>query len=106
MARGIPLGLVVEMRRWERAAFATGGNRLRVHAVAELDDGDEAVPARAVPLLGIRIRTGAERGERAPTARRERHRDARAGVVEVRRDVVVDPLEAIDVAPRRLPRAE
>src|SRR5690349_4770859 len=106
MTRRITLGFIVEVRRGERAALAAGGDRLRAYAVAELDHGDEAVTARAVPLLGVGIGAGSERGERAPRAGRERHRNAGAGVVEMGRDVVVDALKAIDVAPRRPPAAE
>src|SRR2546425_308518 len=83
-----------------------GGDGSRARPGAELDDGHEAVAARAVPLLGVGVGFGTEGRERAPDTRRERHRDAWAGVVEMRRDVVVDPLEAIDLSPRRFPRSK
>src|ERR1041385_3720199 len=87
------------------AALATGGHRDRAHGVAEIDRGDEAVAGVSVPALRARPRVGAERGERSPDAARERHREARLRVVEARLDAFVDPLEAVDLAPRRLPRA-
>src|SRR5258706_9614229 len=98
--------LVVEVRGGGVAAFATGGHGAGVYAGSEFDDGDEAVAARAVPLPGARIGLGTEGGERSPSRGREADRDARFGVVEVRVDVVVDPLESVDVAPGRLPAPE
>src|SRR5262249_16921805 len=59
-----------------------------------------------VPLLGAAISARAERGERAPARRRERDGDAWTRIVEGVRNVVGEPLEAIDLAPRRLPAAE
>src|SRR5881396_2813196 len=103
-AGSVALRLVVEMRRTRITALAARGDGLRPHAVAELHDGHEAVAARAVPFLGVGIGAGAERRQRAPHTRGERHRDAWASVVEMRRDVVVDTLEAIDLSPRRYPR--
>src|SRR2546423_344840 len=98
VARGVALRLVVEMLRRRITAFAAGGHRAGVDAVlAELDDGDEAVAARAVHPLGPRIRPRAERGERTPSSRREHHRNARLAVVELLHDAAVVALEAIDL---------
>src|SRR5205823_2357554 len=76
IARGIAFRLVVEMRALRVATFAAGCDRSRADAVTELNDGDEAVAARAVPLLRVGILTGRERRERSPLRRREHHRDA------------------------------
>jgi hypothetical protein len=48
------------------AAFAAGGDGAGADFVAELDDGDEAVAAGAVPLLRSGIGLRAEGGERSP----------------------------------------
>ena len=106
VAGGIPLGLVAEVLRAGHAVQATGGDRLGLHLVAELDDGDEAVAAGAVPLLGAGIGAGAERRQRTPARRTKHHRRARLGIVELLDDGAVVALEAIDVAPGRLPLAE
>ena len=106
IAGAVALGLIVEMRRRRIAALAAGGDRLRPHPVAELDDRDEAVAAGAVHLLRARVGARAERGERAPARRGEADRDARRRVVERLDDVAGEALEAVDVAPRRLPGAE
>src|SRR6185503_20950632 len=76
IAGRIALRLIVEVLRPGHAVQAAGGHRLRLHLIAELDDGDEAVAARAIPLLGVGIRARAERGQRAPPRRREHHRRA------------------------------
>src|ERR1051326_1418623 len=83
---------------------AGGGEGAGVDARAEVDDGYEAVAARAVPLLRSGIRARRERGERAPARVGEADRDARLRVVELRLDLVGDPLEAVDLAPLRFPR--
>ena len=88
------------------AALAAGGDRLGPHLIAELDDRDEAVAARAVHLLRAWIGARAERRQRAPARRGEADRNARRRVVEWLHDVAGEALKAIDVAPRRLPRAE
>src|SRR5690349_15128029 len=107
VARRIPLGLIVEVLRARYAVEATRGDRLRTHAVfSKLDDRDEAVTARAVPLLRAGVRLCAERRERAPARRRESDRNARTVVVERLHDVAGETLIAIDVAPWRFPRAE
>src|SRR6187549_1739106 len=98
--------LVVEMWRRGVAALAARGYGLGADAVAELDDGDEAVPARSIDLLRSPVRPRAERRERAPSRRRERDGDAGPRVREGVLDVVGEALEAIDVPPRRLPGAE
>src|SRR2546423_12715728 len=54
--RRVALRLVVEMWRLRMPTLATGGHGNSAHAVPELDDGDEAVAARAVPLLRVGIR--------------------------------------------------
>ena len=55
-------------------------------------------------VFGIGVR--AERGERAPLRRGEGDRQAGLRVVEMRGDTVVEPLEAVDLAPRHPPAAE
>jgi len=63
IARAVALGLIVEVgRRWV-AAFAACGYCFCVYLFAELDDCDEAVAARAVPLIRSKVRTCAEGGE-------------------------------------------
>src|SRR5690349_25176225 len=64
--RRVPLRLILEVRRVGIAALATRRHRARPHAVAELDDRNEAVPTRPVPLLRVGIRPSTERGERTP----------------------------------------
>ena len=106
VAGGVALGLVVEVRRRRIAALAAGAHRPRPHAVAELHHRHEAVAARAVHLLRARVGARAERRQRSPARRREADRDARPGVVERLDDVAGETLVAVDLAPRRLPRAE
>jgi hypothetical protein len=65
VAAGVARGLFVEVRRVEMAALAAGGDGHRSHALAELDDSDEAVAVRAVHPLRPRVGPRAERGERA-----------------------------------------
>ena len=60
VAGGVTLGLIVEVLRLDVAAFAAGGDRAGVDLVAELDAGDEAVAARAVPFLGVLVGACAE----------------------------------------------
>src|SRR5665647_3587973 len=103
LARGVPHRLVVEVRRLRIATFTAGGNRLRAHAVAELDDGDEAVATGTIHLLRTLVGARAERRERSPSRGREPDRDARPRVAEGLDDVAGEPLESIDVAPWRLP---
>src|SRR5262245_40958911 len=98
--------LIVEMRRPRIAALSARGDGLRAHAIAELDDGDEAVAGGPVDLFGSPVAAGAERRERSPARRSEADRNARPRIAERMHDVVGDPLEPVDVAPRRLPRTE
>src|SRR5205823_6438130 len=88
------------------AALAAGRDRDRTDAVAEFHDGDEAVAAGAVDLLGALVRTRAEGRQRSPPRRREADRNARTRVVEGLHDVTGETLEAIDLAPRRFPAAK
>src|SRR4051812_13484462 len=104
--RAVPLRLVVEMARRRVSALAARGDCPRTHAVSELDRRDEAVAARAVPLLRPRILARRKRRERPPPRRREWNWNAWARVVELWKDFVGDALEAIDLSPRRLPLAE
>src|SRR5262245_7344381 len=107
VARRVAFGLIVEMLRRRIAALPACGHRAGAHAVgAELDDGNEAVAARAVHPLRARIGARAERRQRTPRRRRKSHRNARLTVVELLDDAAVVALEAVDLAPRRLPRAE
>src|SRR5581483_843823 len=77
------------------------------HAIdSKLHDRDEAVPAGAVPMLGVRVGARAEGRERTPFCGRESDCGAWRRVIEVRLDLVVQPLETVDFAPRDLPGAE
>src|SRR5215831_8688676 len=87
-------------------AFAAGGHGLGANFVPELNNRDEAVATRAVPLLRSGIGPRAERGQRAPHGRSESDRNAGCGVAERLDHIAVDALEAIDVAPRRFPRTK
>src|SRR5215469_13725693 len=78
----VPLGFVVEVRRLRVAALAARRHRERAHLVGEFDDGDKAVAAGAIPLLGAWIRARAKGGERTPHGGGECHRNARAYIVE------------------------
>src|SRR5690349_1787312 len=71
VAGGVALRLIVEVLRSRNAVEAAGRHRLGLDAIAEFNGGDEAVAARAVPLLGARIRAGAERRQRTVGRRRE-----------------------------------
>src|SRR4051812_35339790 len=56
VAGRIPFSLIVEVLRLRVAAFTAGRDRASANAVlAELDDRNEAVPARAVHLLRARV---------------------------------------------------
>src|SRR5262245_13194288 len=103
VAARVALRLVAEVLRLRIAALASGSHCPGAHAIAELDHRHEAVAGGAVHLLRAAVGTRAERGQRAPAGRRERNRDARLAVVERLDDGAVDPLVAIDLAPRRLP---
>src|SRR5689334_18583072 len=74
---GITLGLIVEVRRGWIAAFTAGRDRLGPHVIAKLDDGQEAVAARPVLLLGAVERPRSKRRQRSPARRGEPDRDAR-----------------------------
>src|SRR5947208_9252614 len=103
---GVALRLVTEVRRAGIPTLASGGDRLRPHAVGELDHGEEAVAARAVPFPGVGGGLPRERCQRAPDARGEGDRDAGLRIVEAGRDIVVEPLEPVDLTPGDLPGPE
>src|SRR5436190_10893533 len=81
VARGVPLRLIVEVRRPRMPALPARGDRPRPHRGTEFHDGDEAVSAGSIPLLRARIRSRPERRQRTPRCRREADRNARRGVV-------------------------
>ncbi len=60
VARAVPFRLVVEVGRLRISAFAARGYGHGAHAVAELDYGDKAVAAGAVPFSCPRIDAGLE----------------------------------------------
>jgi len=62
VAFGVAQRLVGEMGGLGIAAFASGGDGFGADVVGEFDDGEEAVAAGAVHLLGAGIRAGAEGG--------------------------------------------
>src|SRR3989442_15448238 len=103
---GVPPRLVVEVWVAGMAALAAGGDRPGAHAVPELDHGHEAVAAGPVPALRPRVGAGAEGRQRSPPRRGEGHGDARSRVAERLDDVAGQTLEAVDVAPGRLPAPE
>src|SRR5690348_18035316 len=94
------------MRRRRITALAAAGHRARANRFAKIDHCDEAVAARAVPFFRVRIRPRRKRSERTPQRRSEFHGNAGLGVVEMRFDIVIESLKAVDLAPRRFPRAE
>src|SRR3954469_13956718 len=100
---GIALGFVVEVAIAWMAAFASCGDCPCSHTIAELDYGNETVSARAVPLLCIRVGARAEGSEGTPDGRGEAYGDTRFCVIEMRRDVIIQALKAIDVAPGSFP---
>src|SRR5688572_28369994 len=103
----VPDGLIIEMLRRRMPAFSARRHGDRPHTIAsEFDDRDETVSTRAVHSLRAGIPSRAIRGERTPAGRRERYRNARCCVVECLHDVGGETLEAVDLAPWRLPRAE
>src|SRR5205814_10177178 len=106
IAGAVALRLIAEVRRRRIAALAAGRDRLRAHAIAELDRRDEAVAGGAVHLLRAVVGPRPERGERTPPRRGEAHGDARLAVVERLHEGAVDPLVAVDRTPWRLPAAE
>src|SRR5947209_20625696 len=87
IARAVSRGLIVEVRRRRIAALAAGRDRPGPHAIAEFDDGDEAVPAGAVHLLRAFVRARAERRERTPPRGGETDGNTRSGVAERLDDV-------------------
>src|SRR5450759_1806987 len=105
-ARAVPLGLIVEVRGCRMAALSACRHGPGPHAVAELDHGDEAVAAGAIPLLRARVGACRERGQRSPLRGREADGDAGSRVVERLDDIAGEALESIDVAPWRLPAPE
>src|SRR5579863_16752 len=105
-AGAVALRFIVEVRGFRVSTFAAGGHCFRANAISELDHGDKAVSAGAIPLLRSRIRTGSERSERSPGRGSEFDRDAGTGVVKGLYDVPGEPLEPVDIAPGRLPGSE
>src|SRR6266446_5893601 len=99
VARAVAFRLVIEMRRRRIAAFSAGGHGSGAYGCAKLDDGDEAVAARAVNLFRALVRTRGERRQRAPDRRSEADGNTWSSVVEWMDDVVGEALEAIDVSP-------
>src|SRR5206468_1410070 len=63
IAGTVPFGLIVEVRRRRIAALATGGDSLCAYFFSELDHGDEAVAAGAVPFLCPWVGARSERGK-------------------------------------------
>ena len=106
ISRGVAYGFVIEVRRGPMAALAAGGHGPRAHFVAKFDHCDEAVTVCAIPLLRSGILVRAKRRERAPKRRRESDGNAGRGIAEGLDEVARQSLEAVDVAPGRLPRAE
>src|ERR1035437_5709201 len=86
-AGAVTFGLIVEVRGSRMAALAAGRHGPGAHAFAELDHGDEAVAAGAIPLFGARVGARRERGERSPLRGGEAHRNAGSRVVERLDDV-------------------
>ncbi len=106
VADAIPLCFVIEVGRSRTTAFASGGYGSGSDSVAKFDHGDEAVPAVPVPLFGSGVGSCGEGGERSPLRGSEADRNAGGRIAEAWGDVVVQALEAVDVAPRCLPRAK
>src|ERR1035437_8404739 len=102
-SRAVPLGLIVEVRGRRIAALSACRHGPGPHAVAELDHGAEAFAAGAIPLLRAPVRARRERSQRSPLRGGEANGNARSRIVERLDDVAGEALEAIDVAPRRLP---
>src|SRR5205814_10369035 len=69
--RTVPFRLIVEVRRRGVAALAACGDGLRAHFFSKLDHGNEAVPARPVPLLCAGVGARSERRKRSPDGRGE-----------------------------------
>src|SRR5690606_32663475 len=82
VAGRVAFGLVVEVRRAGHVVQPAGGDGEGPDAFAELDDGDETVPARAVPPFCPVPRGGAEGGEGAPAGGGEADGDRGRVVVE------------------------
>src|SRR5277367_1710821 len=87
IAGAVAFCLIVKVWRSGVAALATGSDGLCMDLVAELDYGDEAVAAGAVPLLCSWIGARAERGKGAPEGGSKAYRNAWCGVVEGLNDV-------------------
>src|SRR5438067_1394715 len=103
IARAIPLRLIVEMRRPRMPALSTGSHGFGAHRLAELHHRDEAVAARAVPLLCPWICARSEGRKRPPRRGGKADWNAGACVIERLHDVASKALESIDIAPRSLP---
>src|ERR1017187_6691859 len=102
----VTFGLIVEVRGRRIAALAAGRHGHGADALAELDHGDEAVAARAKPLLGARVGARGERRQRSPMRGGEADGNAGPRVVKRLDDVAGEALESIDLAPWRLPASE
>src|SRR3954451_18322247 len=105
IAGRVALGLIAEVLRIRIAALPARGDRPRADAVAELDNGDEAVAAGAVHLLGP-VGPGAKGRQRAPPGRGEADWNAPLAIVERLDDVAVEALVAVDFTPWDLPAVE
>src|SRR3954471_4342454 len=104
--RTVPFRLIVEVRRRGVAALAACGDGLRAHFFSKLDHGNEAVPARPVPILCAGVGARSERRKRSPDGRGEAHGNARPLILERLDNIACEALETVDVAPGRLPRSE
>src|SRR4051812_3988122 len=105
IAGRVALGLIAEVLRFRVAAFAACGDRSRADAVAELDNGDEAVAGGAVHLLRP-VGARAKGRQRAPPGGGEADWNAPLAIVERLDDVAVDALVAVDFTPWDLPAVE
>ena len=88
------------------AVFTACRNGPGAYFRAKFDDCNKAVSAGSVPFPGAGVGVGTEGGERSPDRGCEANGNAGGGVVKGLNDVAVDPLETVDVSPRRFPGAE
>src|SRR5262249_27991027 len=105
-AGAITFGLVGEVASTGLAALSSRSDGFRADSITELDHRHETVSAGAIPFLRIRVGLRPERCQRSPDRGREAHGRARLRVVEARNDLIIEPLEAIDITPRRFPRTK
>ncbi len=94
------------MRRSRIAALAAHQDAARLQAWAEFHHGHKAVAALAIDTLGGLFRRHAVCRERTPVGRSVRHWQAGLAVVKWLYQIAGQTLEAVDLAPRRLPGAE